>query len=319
MKPLQALSRRLVPVTVTALLLGISPGAGAQYLTVTTFAGQSGGAVDGPGVTALFHSPTDVAVHGGNLYVADSQNATIRQISPAGVVTTLAGLAREAGSTDATGSEARFNSPGYLATDAAGNIYVADSGTYTVRKITPAGSVTTLAGLAGAFGSVDGTGPAARFQQFSGITTDRHGHVFVSEFSHVIRKITPAGVVTTVAGLADAPGSDDGNGSAARFNYPGGVAADSDGNLSVADAVNQTIRKITPAGPVTTFAGQTGISGSDDGNGQDARFYYPGGLTIDDGDNLYVTDSGYAVRKITPDGEVTTLAGQASMSGYVDA
>ena len=200
-----------------------------------------------------------------------------------------------------------------------GNIYVADSGNYPVRKITPAGVVTTLAGLGGAWGTVDGTGPDARFKQLNGITLDRHGNVFVCELSHVVRKITPAGVVTTVAGLPEATGSDDGNGSAARFDFPSGLVADSNDNLFVADAGNHTIRKITPAGEVTTFAGLADVSGSDDGNGQEARFYFPDRLAIDGGDNLYVTDSGFAIRKITPDGEVTTVAGDAWMSGYVDS
>src|SRR5207248_461195 len=134
--------------------------------------------------------------------------------------TTLAGQA-SFGSADGTGSAARFWGPGSLATDSSGNVYVADTGNDTIRKITPAGVVTTLAGLAGSYGSADGTGSAARFFFPAGLATDSSGNVYVADYSnYTIRKITPAGLVTTLAGLAGNQGSADATGSAARFNYP---------------------------------------------------------------------------------------------------
>src|ERR1043166_6807989 len=179
--------------------------------------------------------------------------------------TTLAGAASSSGSADGTGSAARFNSPGGVATDSSGNVYVADSVNSTIRKITPGGVVTTLAGLAGSGGSADGTGSAARFYYPSGVATDSSGNVYVTDrFNCTIRKITAAGVVTTLAGLAGSSGSADGTGSAARFYYPEGVATDSSGTVYVADTSNQTIRKITPAGVVTTLAGLAGSSESAD-------------------------------------------------------
>src|SRR2546428_297097 len=135
--------------------------------------------------------------------------------------TTLAGQAGSGGSADGTGSAARFSCPTGVATDSSGNVYVADSSNYTIRKITPAGVVTTLAGLAGSYGSADGTGSAARFEVPFGVATDSSGNVYVADGgNNTIRKITPAGVVTTLAGLAGITGSDDGTGSAARFNAP---------------------------------------------------------------------------------------------------
>src|SRR5205085_2340119 len=160
----------------------------------------------------------------------------IRKIAPAGVVTTLAGLAGNPGSDDGTGSAARFYDPSGVATDSSGNVYVADSGHQTVRKVNPAGVVTTLAGLAGNQGSDDGTGSAARFYDPFGVATDSSGNVYVADTrNHTIRKITPAGVVTTLAGPAGSRGSADGTGSAARFYHPGGVATGSSGNIYVAD------------------------------------------------------------------------------------
>src|SRR5205823_1449369 len=143
----------------------------------------------------------------------------------ASVVTTLAGLAGITGSADGTGGAARFDYPSGVATDSSGNVYVADIRNHTIRKITPAGVVTTLAGLAGSYGSADGTGGAARFSCPSGVATDSSGNVYVADLNNpTIRKITPAGVVTTLAGLTGYSGNADGMGSAARFNRPSGVA-----------------------------------------------------------------------------------------------
>ena len=177
--------------------------------------------------------------------MADTGNNTIREVTPVGanwVVTTLAGLAGSPGSADGTGSAAQFYSPLGVAVDSAGNLYVADDANDTIRKVTPAGVVTTLAGLAGSPGSADGTDSAARFDQPSGVAVDSTGNVYVADWdNHTIRKVTPAErrVVTTLAGLAGNPGSADGTGSAARFNYPNGVAVDSAGNVYVADTAQR--------------------------------------------------------------------------------
>src|SRR5206468_1329426 len=194
-----------------------------------------------------------------------SQTVTV-QASVRYAFTTLAGVVGSPGSADGSQNLARFNSPYGVAMDSSGNIYVADNYNSTIRKITAGGVVTTLAGLAGSYGSADGTGSAARFYGPSGVAVDNAGNVYVADAgNHTIRKATPAGVVTTLAGLAGNPGSADGTGSAARFFDPRGLATDSSGNVYVGDYGNQTIRKITPAGAVTTLAGLAGNPGSADG------------------------------------------------------
>ena len=286
---------------------------------VTTLAGLAGvdGSTDGTGSAARFYSPAGVAVDSsGTLYVADTYNNTIRQVTPAGVVTTLAGLAGGLGSTDGTGGDALFFYPESVAVDASGNVYVADAYNNTIRKVTPAGVVTTLAGLAESPGSADGTGSAARFNNPTGVAVDSTGNLRVADqANNTVRYVTAAGVVTTLAGVAGM-GSADGTGSAARFYNPGGVTADSAGNLYVADANNNTIRKITPAGVVTTLAGLAGTSGSDDATGGDARFNDPSGVAVDNTGNVYVADfANHTIRKITAAGEVATLAGLAGTAG----
>jgi sugar lactone lactonase YvrE len=290
---------------------------------VTTLAGSAGlaGSVDGTGSTARFYYPSGVAVDGtGNVYVADGNNSTIRKVTPAGVVTTLAGLAGWSGSADGMGSAARFYYPYGVAVDQTGNVYVADSYNSTIRKVTSAGVVTTLAGSASLSGSADGTGSAARFYVPKGVTVGGTGDVYVADSAnHTIRKISPAGAVTTLAGSVGLGGSADGTGSAARFFAPQGVAVDGSGNIYVADGNNSTIRKVTPAGVVTTLAGNAGLSGSADGTGSAARFYYPQGVAVDGSDNVYVADSyNQTIRKISPAGVVTTLAGSALLAGSAD-
>jgi sugar lactone lactonase YvrE len=277
---------------------------------VTTLAGST-----------RFAGPKGVATDSsGNVYVADTSNQIIRKITAAGVVTTLAGSAGLLGSEDGTGSAARFAFPSGVATDAGGNVYVADTAKCTIRKITSAGVVTTLAGSAGLRGSADGTGSAARFNDPAGVATDSGGNVYVAdEANNTIRKITAAGVVTTLAGSAGLVGIADGTGSAARFDSPWGVATDGGGNIYVGDRANNTIRKITSAGVVTTLAGSTVPFGSADGPGSAARFRSPKGVAIDNGGNVYVADeSNHTIRKITTAGVVTTLAGSAGLHGSAD-
>jgi sugar lactone lactonase YvrE len=287
---------------------------------VTTLAGAPGqiGSADGSGSAALLVYPGGVAVDGaGNVYVADG-NHTVLKITPAGVMTTLAGAAGQVGIVDGAGSAARFDGPSSVAVDGAGNVYVVDGFNFTIRKITPNGVVTTLAGSPGQRGSTDGIGSAASFAYPDGVAVDSAGNIYVADtVNDTIRKITPAGVVSTLAGSAGQPGSDDGTGSAARFNYPAGVAVDSTGNVYVADSGNDTIRVITPAGVVTTLAGVPGQTGSADGTGSAARFNGPDGVAVDGAGNVYVADNN-TIREITPAGVVTTLAGSPGEFGSAD-
>ncbi len=292
-------------------------------LNITTLAGQVevGGYADGVGKEAQFRLPNGVALDGaGNVYVADTANNTIRRITPNGVVSTLAGVSGTHGSADGIGGNARFWAPFGIAVDPSGNVYVADTGNNTIRKITPNGLVNTLAGLAGHPGSKDGIGANAQFRNPWGVAVDDAGNVFVADMSNdTIRKITPTGMVSTLAGQAGMSGSLDGVGTSAQFNNPFAIAVDSADNIYVSDSANDTLRKVTPSGVVSTLAGLPGYAGSTDGNGNDARFWNPQGLAVDNRGNIYVADTGNnTVRKITPMGVVTTLAGLAGTSGTTD-
>ncbi|WP_413944110.1 hypothetical protein [Bdellovibrio sp. HCB-162] len=289
---------------------------------LSLLAGQIGGSgnLDGTGTAARFYFPNGLTIDSaGNIYLVDQSNNIIRKITPSGVVTTFAGTPGTSGSTDGTGTAAKFSAPTGAAIDASGNIYVAEQSNRIIRKITPSGVVTTFAGTAGASGSADGTGAAAQFGSPKGLAVDSLGNIYLADASnYTIRKMTSAGVVTTLAGTAGASGNTDGTGAAARFFNPTGLAVDSSNNVYVTDSNNHTIRRITPAGVVTTFAGTAGVSGSADGTGSAARFYYPTGLAIDPSDNIYVADGNHTIRKVTSSGVVTTLAGTAGASGRVD-
>lgn len=188
---------------------------------------------------------------------------------------------------------ARFNGPGGIELDHAGNLYVADAYNHTIRRIARNGVVTTVAGLPGWPGTEDGTGSAARFSSLGDIAVDRYGNLFVTD-GYTIRKVTPYGEVSTLAGKAKTWGYADGRGSGARFNRPHGIAVDRDGNLYVADTNNARIRKITPYGMVSTLAGGYEDSSTIiDGIGGAAGFDTPWGLAIDRHGRLYVTDIAY--------------------------
>lgn len=292
---------------------------------VSTFVGLPlrFGSADGIATAARFGSGTEVAVDGsGSVYVADWRNHTIRKITPSGDVTTFAGVAGSAGSSDGVGSAARFNSPSGIAVDNMGNVYVGDTDNNTIRKITPSRLVTTIAGQAGvnSSGSADGIRSAARFQKPRGVTVDSTGNVFVADTSnHTIRKITPAGNVSTFAGTALSMGTADGTGSAARFQSPFDVAVDAAGAVYVADFSNHAIRKISPSGEVITFAGRAGTRGSADGMASAARLDTPSSVTVDAAGNVYVAETlNHTIRRITPNGMVNTVAGLPGNRGGVN-
>ena len=290
-----------------------SSGGGGEAVPfmVTTLAGSSAGYMDGTGTAAQFSSPSGVAVDSsGNVYVADSVNHRIRKISPAGGVTTLAGSS--AGNNNGTGTAAQFNFPFGVAVDSSGNVSVADYSNQRIRKISHAGVVTTFAGSSP--GYVDDTGTAAKFYNPVGVAVDSSGHVYVADtFNHRIRKISPTGVVSTLAGSSS--GYADGTGTAAQFDDPFGVAVDSSGHVYVADKDNHRIRKIDPTGVVSTLAGSS--SGYADGTGTAAQFDDPRGVAVDSSGNVYVADKdNHRIRKISPTGVVATFAG--SSQGYMD-
>jgi sugar lactone lactonase YvrE len=297
-----------------------SPHSPVSY-QVTTFVGSTFGYKDGTGTNAQFSYPQGiVADNSGNLYVAE--NSKIRKISSTGVVSTLAGNpltppGESGGYAYGIGTEAEFNDPSGLAIDSLNNIYVADPVNGNIRKISPSGIVTTFAGASPPFRDIinfaDGMGTNARFHLPYALAVDKFDNIYVADGSNdKIRKITSAGEVSTIAGSTR--GSLDGIGTNAKFQNPQGLTVDSKGNVFVAEWETHKIRKIDPTGLVSTFAG--GKDGSADGIGTNATFSSPVKITVDKADNLFVIDSN-KIRKITPAGVVTTLAGNSS-DGFSD-
>jgi len=230
-------------------------------------------------------------------------------IANAAVVSIFAGTT--SGYLDGTGATARFTSPTGLTIDNSGNLYVTDVSDHRIRKITPAGLVSTIGGM-GTSGFVDGAASTSRFASPAGVAVDSAGNVYVGDQSnHRIRKITPGGVVSTFAG-SGVGGWADGLGTAAQFNYPCGLAVDSADNIYVADSGNNRIRKITPAGMVSTFAGGSS-AGTQDGAATIARFSSPMALTVATDGTVYIADTyNHRVRVATSAGVVSTLAGSTS-------
>jgi len=265
---------------------------------VSTYAGNgSQGVKDGASTSATFFAPYGVAVDSsGNVYVADTYNYEIRKISTVGVVTTIM-------------SQATYTAvwAWSITVDSSGNVYVPDSQTNKIFKINTSGQISTLAG-SGARGSANGAAALASFDGPTGIAVDVLGNVYVSDTNNrLIRKIDTSGIVSTFAGTG-IQGNANGPASAATFISPSGLVFDSDGNLYVIDHNAGQIRKINTSGIVSTFAG-TG-QGSADGTGALASFNWPDGIAIDSSNNIYVADSGNnKIRKISPVGLVSTFAG----------
>jgi sugar lactone lactonase YvrE len=284
-------------------------------------------------LSSRFNDPTGVVMdRTGNLFIADSQNHVIRQLTPAGTLTTLAGAAGTAGTNDGPAALARFDTPSGIALGPDGSLYVTDTGNHTIRRLAISGddtvTVSTLAGSPGLSGSTNGPALDARFNSPLGLAWNTNtGVLYIADTgNHAIRKLAFAsafgpgeGTVSTLAGEVEIWGSSDGLGDAAHFNGPVGLAVDGQGNLFVADAYNHTIRRVTPQGLVTTWAGLAGVDGCVDATGSAARFCQPAELALGRNGVLYVADSlNHVIRRIDPDRAVTTLAGLPGQDGAVD-
>ncbi|WP_170122687.1 IPT/TIG domain-containing protein [Mucilaginibacter oryzae] len=274
----------------------------------TTIAGSgTAGANDADGTLASFNEPIGIVIdNDGNLYVADAKNNKIRKISPTGTVSTFAGSGT-AGLVNGVGTAACFNHPDALTLDNAGNIYVADELNHVIRKITPTASVSTFAG-SGTYGLTNGSSALAAFKNPTGITLDNSGNFYVADpQNNVIRKIDNTGMVNTFAGNSISALTD-GTGTTASFNLPVSVAADKNGNVFVADLLNQRIRKITSAGVVTTVT-TTGV--------RITSFDGINAITADATGNLYVSANS-SVIKVNTDNVTTLMAGGlADAEGHV--
>jgi uncharacterized protein (TIGR03437 family) len=296
------------------LVVKISP---AGVLTVVAGNGIVGYSGDGRAATAAsLYYPSGVAVDAaGNLYIAEYGNNRIRKVAPGGTVATVAGNGAGGYSGDGgPATAASLYEPRGVALDAAGNLYIADQRNSRIRKVTPGGTITTVAGDAVERYSGDG-GPAtaASLWRPSGVAVDAAGNIYIADYQNSrIRKVTPGGTITTVAG--GGTGGDAGPATAASLNGPGGVAVDAGGNLYIADTDNNRIRKVTPGGTITTLAGngQQGYSG-DGGPATLASLKTPEGVAVDAVGNLYIADyQNKRIRKVTPAGVITTVAGNGA-------
>jgi len=301
--------------SLTAATLAVT-GSDRISVIVSTLAGNGNiGKSDGTGTNAMFNVPLGVAVDtSGILFVADTGNRRICKITPSGVVTTLAGDGT-IGFADGTGTNAKFNAFNRLTVDSFGNVFVADTHNHRVRKVTPSGVVTTIAGSTQGF--ADGTGMNAKFDAPEGIAVDASGYIFIGDFNNFrIRKVSPDGVVTTFAG-SGSQGYLDATGTNAIFRGIRGVTFDTGGNLVVSDFGNHRIRRITPLGVVTTVAGD-GTQGYADGTGTNAKFNGPSGVAVNTFGEIFVGDQdNNRIRMISTLGAVSTIAGSGT-SGFAD-
>ena len=293
--------------------------------TITTIAGNGtfGYSGDGgPASDAEITSAIGIAVDaGGNLYIADIYNQRIRKVSAAGIITTIAGDGLFGFSGDGgPAASAHLGSPAGVALDASGNLYIADSYNYRIRKVSAAGIITTVAG--NGFNNYSGDGGAAANAQLSepeGVAVDGAGNVYIADPANQrVRKVSADGVITPVAGAGSAGYSGDGGPAAsAQLYHPIGIALDASGNLYIADALNSVIRAVSVAGAITTVAGNgtAGFSG-DGGSAASAQLFRPNGVAVDAAGNLYIADTNNnRIRKVSAEGIITTIAG-GSAFGY---
>ena len=341
---------RLVAALGTALAAWlVAAGAAAAYPTlpgtIWTIAGDgtmcvvpAGTCGDGPNATAAqLAAPTGVAVDGhGNVYIADLNNSKIRKLTPAGAISTIAGDGNYCQARTGTcgdgpnATAAQLSLPTGVAVDGDGNVYIADLDTNKIRKVTPAGAISTIAGN-GTRCAVEtsscGDGPVATAAQLSdptGVAVDGAGNVYIADTgNHKIRKVTPSGSISTIAGdgnlCAAASCGDGGDGLAAQLGGPGfllawlGVAVDGDGNVYIADRNRFKIRKLTPTGAISTVVGDgnpcnPASSCGDGPNATAAQLNFPYGVAVDGAGNVYIAD-GAKIRKLTRSGQITTIAG----------
>ena len=329
-RSISAVKRRYAAIAAiwsAAILAAFAPvqTAGAEVKTV--FGSGDAALAGGTGRLAAFNQPFGMCLDDkGNLYVADSANHCIRRILPGGVVSTFAGSA-EKGTVDGPVHQARFNTPSGVLSDGKGNLYVCSYEENSIRVVGPDGTVRSLV-KSREEGYRDGSLVEARLHSPRGLVFDSKGNLLVSDcWNHRIRKITSQGVVSTLAG-GGPTGEDakatwhDGIGTEARFFAPCGLAIDNKDNLYVADAENHRIRKITPGAVVTTIAG-SGASGKEgggfaDGPAAQSRLNTPTELAVTDDGVVYFSDTyGNRIRKITPGGIVSTVAG-TGIAGYRD-
>ena len=297
---------------------------------ITTVAGTGEPGYSGDGglaVEARLHSPEDVVVDGtGNLYIAVGGNQRIRRVDTTGTITTVAGSGQFGyGGDGGPATAARLYFPEGVAVDSSGNVYIADTRNHRIRKVDTSGTITTVAGIGDNMYSGDGApATAARLNQPEGVAVDGSDNLYITDSeNHRIRRADAAGIIATYAGTGESGYSGDGApATAARLDYPRGVAVDSSGNVYIADTNNHRIRKVDSSGTITTVAG-TGSTGlrlggfsGDGGPATSAQLQHPSGVAVDSSGNLYIADTyNHRIRKVDSSGTITTVAG-TGVSGF---
>ena len=285
----------------------IAAACGAQSYVINTVAGASFVGDGGPATLAELGRPAGVAVDSaGNLYISERGPNRIRKVDTSGTITTFAGGMLGSSGDGGPATAAGFNSPGGVAVDGAGNVYIADSGNRRIRKVDTTGTITTFAG--GGPGPSDGDGgpaTAALLSLPSDVAVDSARNVFIADtFGDRIRKVDTSGTITTIAGPANA----------AQLDLPTGVAVDGVGNVYIADSRNHRIGKVDTSGTITTIAGDGLMGfGGDGGPATAARFNNPGGVAVDSAGNIYIADSrNDRIRRVDSAGTITTIAGDGT-------
>jgi uncharacterized protein (TIGR03437 family) len=321
------MSAFLIPPLLALLLIYSAAGQSQTTFTVSTVAGNGVTGYSGDGGSAInaeLNDPNGVAVDAaGNLYIAEFLGERVRKVATNGTITTVAGTGVAGFSGDGgPATLASLNGPSRVALDKAGNLYIADSDNYRVRKVSLNGTITTVAGNGTADSSGDG-GPAtsAALDSPGDLALDSAGNLFIASGAflgdgrgNVVRKVTPAGLITTVAGNGTAGYSGDGGpATSAALNAPEGLAIDRAGNLYIADQFNRRIRKVSN-GVITTAAGN-GLAGyaGDGGPGVSAELSGPAGISLDAAGSLYIADrDNNRVRVLLTNGTIWTVAGDGS-------
>ncbi|MFD8695475.1 NHL repeat-containing protein [Kitasatospora purpeofusca] len=305
------------------------PEASRYPALITTVAGngqQGFGGDGGPATTSSLNCPFSVTFDSsGDLYIADYQNHRVRKVSTGGTITTVAGNGVKGyGGDGGPATAASLKDPAGVAVDRIGNLYIADRSNQRVRKVGPDGTITTVAG-SGTHGFSGDGGPAtrARLNFPHSIAVDGAGNLFIADdYNHRLRKVGPDGTITTVAGDGtEGYGGDGGPATRAGLNFPHGIAIDAAGTLYIADRYNYRVRKVTPDGTITTVAG-TGTRGFDGDGGPAVRaaLNLPQSVALDRAGNLYLADYGNKrVRRVTPDGRITTVAGDGTEGSRGDS
>jgi uncharacterized protein (TIGR03437 family) len=281
----------------------ITPGGVIRTVAGTGVEGFGGDG--GPAVNAQLTRPEDLAIDAaGNLYIADTVNHRIRKVTPAGLISTVAGSGIGGYSGDAgPATGAQLNSPIGVAVDTVGNLYISDYGNHRIRRLSQGGAITTVAGTGvQGFGGDGGPATAAQLDRPVGVAVDTAGNLYISDYgNHRIRRVRLDGVITTVAGSGvEGFGGDLGPAPAAQLDRPTGITVDRAGNLYIADSWNDSIRKVTPAGVISTVAGRnwSGFSG-DGGAATLARLYWPNGVALDASGSLYIAETGnHRIRRV---------------------